>query len=267
MPCGKAFVMENSAVKNTEVNTDQVLGLAMDIGKGMVKCGAEINRVEETIVRICHAYELKETDVFSVISMIVTTTFDKSGKDYTQSRRIHSYSTDFGKLEKLNALSRKICEERPNPAEAREELEKINSHKKRLQLSVCIGYILAASGFTVFFGGSAKDAIAAAPIAAILWLISSLSRARGMNKLFLTALSSAISGFLAILFVKIGFANSAPMIMIGDVMVIVPGLMLINSVREMLCGDVMSGLLRFLESIIISLAIACGFAVPLLIFK
>lgn len=259
--------MENAIGKEVKVNTDQVLGVAMDIGKSMVKCGAEINRVEETVVRICHAYGLKQTEVFSVISIIVTTTFDREGKDHTQSRRIHSYSTDFGKLESLNALSRKICSNRPDPSEARAELEKINEPKKRLLLSVCLGYILAASSFTAFFGGSIKDAVAAAPIAVILWLISSLSKARGMNKLFLTAVSSAISGFLAILFVKLGFADSAPMIMIGDVMVIIPGLMLINSVREMLCGDVMSGLLRFLESIIISLAIACGFAVPLIIFR
>ena len=40
---------------------------------------------------------------------------------------------------------------------------------------------------------------------------------------------------------------------------------LINSVREMLCGDLMSGLLRLLESVIIAMAIACGFAVPLLL--
>ena len=55
-------------------------------------------------------------------------------------------------------------------------------------------------------------------------------------------------------------------IMMGNIMLLIPGLMLINSVREMLCGDVMSGLLRLLEAIIISMAIACGFAVPILAF-
>ena len=34
----------------------QVLSLAMDIGKSMIRCGAEINRVEETVMRICRAY-------------------------------------------------------------------------------------------------------------------------------------------------------------------------------------------------------------------
>ena len=47
----------------------------------------------------------------------------------------------------------------------------------------------------------------------------------------------------------------------------IPGLMLINSIREMLCGDVMSGLMRLIESLIVALSIACGFAVPILLLK
>ena len=52
--------------------------------------------------------------------------------------------------------------------------------------------------------------------------------------------------------------------MIGDIMLLIPGLMLVNSVREMLCGDLMSGLLRLLESIVLALSIACGFAVAIM---
>ena len=90
-------------------------------------------------------------------------------------------------------------------------------------------------------------------------------KARGMSRLFFTALTSAIAGTLALFFVRIGFGENPGTIMIGDIMLIIPGLMLINSVREMLCGDVMSGLLRLLESIIIAMSIACGFAIPLLL--
>lgn len=249
------------------VQTQDVLTLAMDLGKSMIQCGAEISRVEETILRVCYAYGLQDTQVFSVISVIIATAFDKDGKSETQSRRIYTYATNFQKLEKLNALSRRIFEKHIPPAEARSRLDEITAEKQRFHLTACLGYILSASAFTVFFGGSWKDALCAAPIAVILYLLSTLIKVRGMNKLFLTALSSAISGFLAIGFVKLGLAENASMIMIGDIMVIIPGLMLINSVREMLCGDVMSGLLRLLESVIIAAAIACGFAIPILIFK
>ncbi len=252
-------------INNEEISSEKVLSLALDLGKNMIKCSAEINRVEDTVIRICYAYGMKQTQVFSIISMINATVTEKSGKTHTQMRRIYSYSTNFGRLEKLNALSRRICNETPDIDKAREELDEICSDKKKYSIMACIGHIIAASSFTMFFGGSLLDAVAAAPIAFIVWLFNTYIKARGMSRLFFTALNSAISGALALFFVRFGFGTNASAIMMGDIMLIIPGLMLINSVREMLCGDVMSGLLRLLESIIISLAIACGFAVPLLL--
>lgn len=242
------------------------LSLAMDIGKSMIKCGAEINRVEETIIRICSAYGMKQIEVFSIISMINVTAIDEDGDSYTQSRRVYSYSTNLGRLEMLNALSRKICAGSVEIAAARKELDAINCEKTNFHVTAMLGSMLAAGAFAMFFGGSLLDAIAAMPIAVIIYLMNTLIKARGMSKLFFTALCSAISGTAAILFVRMGFGNNADMIMIGDIMLIIPGLALINSVREMLCGDVMSGLLRMLESVIIAAAIACGFAVPILVF-
>lgn len=258
--------MNTPKAKTVAVNPEGLLALALDIGKSMIKCGAEISRVEETIVRICYAYGFERAEVFSIISMITVTAIDKDGKSYTQSRRMYSYSNNLAKLDQLNALSREICHTTCSIEEAKEKLNKINSEKGIFHVTALIGHVLAAGAFTVFFGGTVLDALAAMPIAIVIYFMNNFIKARGMNKLFYTALCSAISGTLAFVFVKIGFGSDPNMIMIGDIMLIIPGLMLINSVREMLCGDVMSGLLRMLESIIIASAIACGFAVPILIF-
>ena len=254
-------------MQETKVGAGAVLSLAMDLGKSMVKCGAEMNRVEETIIRVCYAYGMNRVEVFSIISMMTVTAFDEEGNDYTQSRRIYAYSNNLGRLEQLNALSRSICAEKPDVAEAQKDLEKINSAEKRFRFSACFGNALAAAAFAIFFGGSWRDALAAVPIAVMIYLMNSFIKARGINRLFFTAVCSALSGFFAIMFARLGLADNADMIMIGDIMLIIPGLMLINSMREMLCGDVMSGLMRFLESIIVALAIACGFAVPILLMK
>ncbi len=248
-----------------DVNAEKVLTLALDLGKSMVKCSAEINRVEETVIRICYAYGIKKAQVFSIISMITATVIEDSGQPHTQTRRIYAYSTNFGRLEKLNALSRKICEETPDIDEARKELNEICSEEKTFSVKACIGHIVAASAFTIFFHGTILDALAAAPIGLIIYLMNAYIKARGMSRLFFTALTSALAGTLALIFVRIGFGDNPGTIMIGDIMLIIPGLMLINSVREMLCGDVMSGLLRLIESIIIAMSIACGFAIPLLL--
>ena len=259
-------MQDNKAGKEVVQNdfNEKVLSLALDLGKSMVQCGAEINRVEETVRRVCFAYGLSRTEVFSIISMVYATVIDKQGKTHTQMRRIYSYAPNFDRLEQLNALSRKICATVPDLDEASEELRSLFVKKKPFRPTVCLGYVVAAMGFTVFFGGTMLDAVASAPIALVIYLMNAYIKATGVNRLFFTALSSAVAGFLALLFVNFGFGQNANMIMIGDVMLLIPGLMLVNSVREMLCGDIMSGLLRLLESVIIAMAIACGFAVAII---
>ena len=124
--------------------------------------------------------------------------------------------------------------------------------------------MLSSFAFAIFFGGTLLDGVATLPIAVMIYLMQHYIKATGASKLFFTVLQSILAGSLALLFVKMGFGNNADMIMIGDIMLIIPGFMLINSVREMLCGDLMSGLLRLLESVILAMAIACGFAIPIL---
>lgn len=242
---------------------EKVLSLALDIGRSMVKCGAEMNRVEETVVRIGYAYGMKKTEVFSIISMIHATVIDENNRTQSQMRRISSFSVNFERLERLNSLSRNICSTVPDLDEARQELEKICQSGGRFNPVVCLGYMLGAASFTVFFGGTLLDALASMPIAAIIYLMQYFIKAKGASRLFFTTVESALAGFLAMLFVHIGFGNNADMIMIGDIMLLIPGLMLINSLREMLCGDMMSGLLRMLESILLAMSIALGFAIPL----
>lgn len=259
-------MQDNKVEKNEGQDnlSEKVLSLALDLGKSMVQCGAEINRVEETVRRVCFAYGMSRTEVFSIISMVYATVIEKNGKTQTQMRRIYSYAPNFDRLEQLNSFSRKICATVPDIDEAARELKSFFVVKHPFRPTVCLGHVIAAMGFTVFFGGTLWDAVAASPIALVIYLMNAYIKATGVNRLFFTALSSAVSGFLALMFVHFGFGENANMIMIGDIMLIVPGLMLVNSVREMLCGDIMSGLLRLLESVMISMAIACGFAVAII---
>ena len=234
---------ENMNTNYDRHQTERVLSLALDLGKSMIKCGAEMNRVEETIIRIGYAYGMKSTEVFSVVSMITATVADEGGRTHTETRRIYSYSINFDKLEQLNSLSRKICTEKPDTEKAREELEKIMVPSRLFNPVVLFGYILASAGFAVFFGGTVMDALATMPISVMIYLLNSFIKVTGASRLFFTALTSALAGTLAILFVHLGFGNNVDMIMIGNIMLLIPGLMMTNSVREMLCGDLMSGIL------------------------
>lgn len=250
-------------MKAEKRHCEKVLSLALDIARNMVKCGAEVNRAEQAVMRICYAYGMEKAQVFSVVSMIIATVVDEESGAHTQMRRSYSYGVNFGRLEKLNALSRRICDETPDIDLVRLELETICIEDKKFRLKVCAGYMLAASAFAIFFGGTFLDALATVPIAAVIYFMQTYIRVKGASRLFFTAVESVVASLLALIFVHVGFGNNADIIMIGDIMLLIPGLMLINALREMLCGDLMSGLLRLLESVILAVSIAVGFALPI----
>jgi len=77
--------------------------------------------------------------------------------------------------------------------------------------------------------------------------------------------SVSTSGMIAIFSVKSGIGENLDKIMIGGIMLIIPGVALTNSVRDLLLGDVITGLLRLCESLLVAASVAAGFAVALLI--
>lgn len=57
--------MEMDSNKNKQsTETGQLLSAALDLGEQMLICGGEVNRVEDTICRLCKAYGAKKVDVF-----------------------------------------------------------------------------------------------------------------------------------------------------------------------------------------------------------
>ena len=54
-------------------------------------------------------------------------------------------------------------------------------------------------------------------------------------------------------------------ILIGDIMLLIPGLAMTNAIRNMLLGDTISGVVRLAESLIWAAALAGGFMVALTI--
>ena len=79
----------------------------------MLISGAEVSRVEDSVRRICMAYGAEKVDVFTITSAIVVTVYSPMFGAVTQTRRITSTKYDLFKLARLNALSRRICEEMP----------------------------------------------------------------------------------------------------------------------------------------------------------
>ena len=83
---------------------------------------------------------------------------------------------------------------------------------------------------------------------------------------FNNVVSSAVLTLLAFLTVKAFPGCEASKIIIGGIMLLMPGVALTNSIRDVISGDIVSGMLRFAEAMIIALAIAAGYILVSVVF-
>lgn len=238
---------------------DTFLASVLEVGRRLIETGAEVHRVEDTIKRICTAYGFSVYEVYAVTGMVIATIMDEEGMHYTQTVRVVSYGTDLGRMEEINAQSRYICEKTP-PVDELRALVFENKKTKPKPVIKCLGYMLAAGGFAVFYGGNWLDGLSAAAVAIAIYLMDYNLKLRSVNKVIYTFVASFVSGCLALVFVHFGFGTHADKVMIGDIMLFIPGLLLVSAVKEMFNRDIVTGLYRLIEAVLVAVAIACGFA-------
>jgi len=84
--------------------------------------------------------------------------------------------------------------------------------------------------------------------------------------MFVTFCSAIFCGLLASFSAFAGLGVDIDKIVIGNIMILVPGLALTNSIRDIINGDVIAGLARLAESLFITISLAAGFALALIPF-
>ncbi len=171
--------------------------------------------------------------------------------------------TDFWKLERINALSREYCRQPLATEGLKERIEEIEQASAP-RFRVCVGSVLAAGALAVFFGGTILDGAMAAAFAVGIWLMQMYFAPICTNNILFNFLCSFATGVL------IGLAGHVlpiheDKVMIGDIMLLIPGLALTNAVKDMFVGDTITGSLRLVESLLWAAAIACGFALAVFI--
>lgn len=237
---------------------DDVLDTILDIGSRLLEAGAEVRRVEDTVERLCLAYGAHDVDVFSVVVLIGVTVEAPNGDHYTQIRKVGSIGNSLVRIEKLNALSRRLCAAPEDPWEVKDEVKRICAKKTYSDPLMLLSAAVAAGGFSLFFGGNWIDGLIAAPIGILIMIFTLYTPAKvnGTLKTFVTAFAAGACTLGICSFV----AGAHPgEIMIGTIMLMIPGLALGTSLRDLFGGDMVSGLLRFVQALFTAALIAAGY--------
>lgn len=241
-------------------NKAGIFNAIMDLGELLLQSGAEVNRVEDTVKRMGLAYGFARVDVFSITSNITASAHLPEGTVLTQTRRVLQYATDMNKIEKINHLSRRACASPMKEEDLAREVENIQQAKGYNEWVMFFNYGMVSGAFSVFFGGTAADGITAFLCGLILRLAVRLARKIGLKTIVLNFFASAAVGISALGFIALGLGEHMDKIIIGNIMLLIPGILLTTSLRDMINGDLVTGIMGLGDAILRSLAISFGFA-------
>lgn len=235
-----------------------LLDFAMKLGYRLAMSGAETFRVEDSVSRVMAAYGVS-AETFAIPNLIIINIETPEGEVLTRMRRIGFHGNDLDSVERYSNLSRKVCAETPEPTEAVRLLRQTEASCRKYSLAAYLaGNFLGACGFAVFFGGNLTDSLCAGLCGIIVGLVNRLMDNLKVNFFFSTIASAFIFSLVAYTIGAVGIAVHIDSVIIGVLMILVPGLLFTNAMRDIIFGDTNSGINRIVQVLLIAAAIAIG---------
>lgn len=243
-------------MKNVSL-VDEVLDLLIAAGEIMLKSGAETYRIEETVEKIGKAYTKGFVEIFATPTGLFISFEDEMGVVRTRLKRIKGRKIDLTKIAQINNLSRSIALNQIELAEAKKYVQEVkiqgDTYPPRIKT---LAYGLAAGCFAYVFGGKLGEMLVALLAGIIFSLVTNMFDKR-VNMVFTAFIGGIIISFIAVLGEYYARLNSNAIIM-GTIMLFVPGVAITNTIRDTLFEDYLSAAARGLEALLISLSVAAG---------
>lgn len=247
--------------------TKEAMSLAVEIGDQMLRNGAEIYRVEDTILHILEAFEIEQYDVYVLSNGIFASANENRDDACSMVRHVPLGSVNLDKIARLNQLTRDICSKDYPIEDAWEKLNNCKEAKGYSKLThvICCG--LGSACFCYLFGGQIIDSIFALLIGLLEQLLLFSCKRHKMSRFMTTLIASLFVTILSFLVLFTGLDVLQDKIIIGAIMPLVPGIAFTTSIRDFYNGDYLSGTIHLVDALITAVCIAIGACLPLFIYQ
>ncbi|MCR5415287.1 MAG: threonine/serine exporter family protein [Pseudobutyrivibrio sp.] len=239
-------------------NTKEVLSFAVELGDIMLRNGAEVYRVEDSVLAVLDSYKIKDYDVYVLSNGIFASAEETTDHGCSFIRHVPMLPMHLARISALNGLCREVCAHTITLDEAWEKLleyKKIPSFSfPTLMLATGIG----CGGFAYLYGGTPLDAIMAIVVGIILRIFLNYWSKYNSSKTITNVLGSAIVTIFSVLVFALGMPVHYDKIIIGGIMPLVPGIPLTNSIRDFINSDYLSGSIRLIDALLTAFCIAVG---------
>lgn len=244
----------------------RLLNAIAEVGRLLIEHGAEIYRVEETMVHLAESFEAVEKADSFVLPTGIMFSLQINQDTYTRIVRVHNLELNLDIIDRLNALSRNAVKQQISLETLEKEIDEIKNRKPQSFKMKLAGSCIGAFGFALFFQGTLLEAIACLFIAIVIVLCKSSFSKLQFHSFICQGVAAASAALCARTF-DCNFGLREEILIISSIMLLVPGLAITNAIRDTMRTDYVSGVARAIEATICAVAIALGIVLVLSLYK
>ena len=245
----------------------QLVGnILLEIGASLMSSGASTNRIRITMERIAKGLGYRIELLITHRAIMLTINEKDQEHFFSRLKRTSPHGVNFRIVSGISHLSWNVMEQQWTVSQISDELLRLKSlpHYPRL---IILGFVgLAGSAFCNIFGGG----IIEMTVAFVATVIGLFVRQETMKKKFNPYLCVFFAAFAASLVAGLAEYHHIGMqpdkAFATSVLFLVPGVPLINSVTDLLDGNIQNGMVRAMNGLMIAFSIAMGlFAVKMIL--
>lgn len=245
--------------ENNENSKKDMFRFALFLGELMMSNGSETSRVEDTIIRICKSRGFNHVSVFtSPTSLIIS---DSRFDGFTFMTTIKSRLIDLNKIDLFNDFSRKFVNNKDITVEdALKELKAINRNSyKYPNIASYIAIGLASASFGAMIGGETLINFILTFVISILSFIV-YKKIINLSSIgaFASLIAASVIGICSLLVAQLGILDSPTTLIVGSIMPLLSGVSFVKGIRDLISGDLLSGLARVIDACLATVATAAG---------
>ena len=253
-------------MKILKEDAQSVGNILLEIGSLLMSSGASTNRIRITMERIAKGLGYGIELLITHRALMLTINEKNQEHFFSRLKRTSPHGVNFRIVSGISHLSWNVMEQNWTVAQISEEIQRLKSlpHYPRLVILGLVG--MAGAAFCNIFGGGHIEMV----VAFVATVFGLFVRQEAMKKKFNPYLCVFFAAFAATL-----IAGLAEHFQIGlqpdkaiatSVLFLVPGVPLINSVTDLMDGNIQNGMVRAMNGLMIAFSIAMGlFAVKMIL--
>lgn len=240
--------------------------ILLEIGAMLMSSGASTHRTRITMERTAKGLGFGIELLITQRALMVTIIEKDQQHFFSRLKRISPHGVNFRIVSGISHLSWNVMEQNWSVTQISEELQRLKSlpHYPRLVVLGLVG--MAGAAFCNIFGGGHIEMIVAFVATVVGLFVRQEALKKKFNPYICVFFAAFAASFIAALAARFHIGIQPDKALATSVLFLVPGVPLINSVTDLMDGNIQNGMVRAMNGLMIAFSIAMGlFAVKMIL--